>query len=205
LKAVSIVIPAHDAAATIAGTLASLRAEMKIIGEILLVDDSSSDGTATVAQDAAARLGLPLRVLPANCRDAGAARNLGLAEARCPWIYMIDADDLHIEGGLRSLLLRSEAQPKAQMIVGGFRRRVNGQDRQIKVPGRYTAACLANASAYVRGDIRSVAVGSVLASRIAIGHTRFPVGLAYDEDPPFWARFMSQASRSLIPPPRLFL
>lgn len=201
MKAVSIVIPAHDAAATIAGTLASLRAEMKIIGEILLVDDASSDGTAAVAEDAASQLGLPLRVLPASCRDAGAARNLGLAEARCPWIYMIDADDLHIEGGLRSLLLRSEAQPKAQMIVGGFRRRVNGQDRQIKVPGGYTTACLANASAYVRGDIRSVAVGSVLASRIAIGDTRFPVGLAYDEDTLFWARLMSKASLAMISQP----
>ncbi|UDL88590.1 glycosyltransferase family 2 protein [Mesorhizobium sp. PAMC28654] len=201
MKSVSIIIPAHDAAATIAGTLASLRAEIEIIGEILLVDDASSDGTAAVAQNAAAQLGLPLRVLPASCRDAGAARNLGLAEARCPWIYMIDADDLHIEGGLRSLLLRSEAQPKAQMIVGGFRRRVNGKDRQIKVPGGYTTACLANALAYVRGDIRSVAVGSVLASRIAIGDTRFPVGLAYDEDTLFWARLMSKASLAMISQP----
>ena len=50
MKAVSVVIPAHNAAATIADTLASLRSEAEVIGEVLLVDDSSSDGTAAVAQ-----------------------------------------------------------------------------------------------------------------------------------------------------------
>ncbi|TJX63892.1 MAG: glycosyltransferase family 2 protein [Mesorhizobium sp.] len=201
MKAVSVIIPAHNAAATIVRTLGSLRSEADAIGEVLLVDDLSSDGTAAVASDAASRLGLPLRVIQSNCRDAGGARNLALSQANHPWIYMIDADDLHLQGGLRSLLSQAENQPKADMIVGAFRRRVNGQDRQIKVPNGYTAACLTNASAYVKGDIRSVAVGSVLASRRLIGETRFPVGLAFDEDTLFWARLMSKASLAMVQRP----
>lgn len=201
LKTVSVVIPAHNAAATIAKTLASLGGEAGFIGEILLVDDQSTDGTADAARQAAARSSLPLRVLPANCRDAGGARNLALDEAIHPWVYLIDADDLHLQGGLRSLLSQAESQPKADMIVGAFRRRVNGEDRQIKVPNGYTAACLTNASAYVKGDIRSVAVGSVLASRRLIGETRFPVGLAFDEDTLFWARLMSKASLAMVQRP----
>ncbi|SDA70053.1 glycosyltransferase family A protein [Mesorhizobium qingshengii] len=201
MRAVSVVIPAYNAAATIATTLASLRSEAAVIGEILLVDDASTDSTVAVAQQAAAQLSLPLRVLPADCRDAGGARNVALAEALHPWVYLIDADDLHLQGGLRALLRQAENQPKADMIVGAYRRRVNGQNRQIKVPNGYQAACHANASAYVKGDIRSVAVGSVLASRRLIGETRFPVGLAYDEDTLFWARLMSKASLAMIPDP----
>jgi glycosyltransferase involved in cell wall biosynthesis len=201
LRAVSVVIPAYNAATTIATTLASLAGEVEVIGEILLVDDASTDDTADVARQAAAQLSLPLRVLPASCRDAGGARNVALAQALHPWVYLIDADDLHLQGGLRALLRQAENQPKADMIVGAYRRRVNGQDRQIKVPNGYQAACLANASAYVKGDIRSVAVGSVLASRRLIGGTRFPVGLAYDEDTLFWARLMSKASLAMIPQP----
>jgi len=201
LRAVSVVIPACNAATTVAATLASLRSEAEVIGEVLLVDDGSTDGTATVARRAAAQLSIPLRVLPASCHDAGAARNVALEQAVHPWVYLIDADDLHLEGGLRSLLLRAENEPKADMIVGAYQRRVNGQDRQIKVPNGYQAACLANASAYVKGDIRSVAVGSVLASRRLIGKTRFPVGLAYDEDTLFWARLMSKASLAMIAQP----
>lgn len=201
MKSVSVVIPAHNASTTIATTLASLGSEAEVIGEILLVDDASTDGTADVARQAAARLSLPLRVLPASCRDAGAARNAALAETVHPWVYLIDADDLHLAGGLRALLRRAEEQSSADMIVGAYRRRVNGQDRQIKVPNGYQAACLANASAYVKGDIRSVAVGSVLASRRLIGETRFPVGLAYDEDTLFWARLMSKGSLAMIQQP----
>ncbi|MEO5757915.1 MAG: glycosyltransferase family A protein [Mesorhizobium sp.] len=201
MKAVSVVIPAHNAATTIATTLASLRSELDVIGEILLVDDASLDNTTDVARRIASQLGLPLRVIAVNCRDSGGARNVALAEVRCPWVYMIDADDLHLEGGLRALLLRSKAEPKAGMIVGAFRRRVDGEDRQIKVPSGYTAASLDNASAYVKGDIRSVAVGSVLVARHIIGETRFPVGLAYDEDTLFWARLMSKASLAMIPQP----
>ncbi|QKC82010.1 glycosyltransferase family A protein [Mesorhizobium sp. NZP2077] len=201
MKAASVVIPAHNAAKTIATTLASLAGEAEVIGEVLLVDDASTDNTADVARQAAAQLTLPLRVLPAGCRDAGGARNVALAQALQPWVYLIDADDLHLQGGLRALLRQAEAQPNVDMIVGAYRRRVNGQDRQIKVPNGYQAECLANASAYVKGDIRSVAVGSVLASRQLIGETRFPVGLAYDEDTLFWARLMSKASLAMIQQP----
>jgi glycosyltransferase involved in cell wall biosynthesis len=201
LRAISVVIPAYNAAATIAETLASLRSEVEAIGEILLVDDASTDGTVAVALRAAAQLSLPLRMLRARCRDAGGARNVALAEVVSPWVYLIDADDLHLEGGLRSLLLRADRQPNADMIVGAYRQRVNGQYRQVKVPNGYQAARLVNASAYVKGDIRSVAVGSVLASRRLIGETRFPVGLAYDEDTLFWARLMSKASLATIQQP----
>ncbi|KAA3451848.1 glycosyltransferase family 2 protein [Mesorhizobium sp. SARCC-RB16n] len=201
MKAVSVLIPAHNAAASIATTLRSLAGEAEVIGEVLVVDDASTDDMADVARQAAAQLSLPLRVLPAACRDAGGARNVALAQAIHPWVYLIDADDLHLPGGLRALLRQADKQPKADLIVGAYRRRVNGQDRQIKVPSGYQAACLANASAYVKGDIRSVAVGSVLASRRLIGETRFPVGLAYDEDTLFWARLMSKASLAMIPQP----
>jgi len=192
LQAVSVIIPAHNAAATIARTLASLASEAAAIGEVLLVDDSSSDNTATIAIEAARRLALPLRVIKSNCRDAGGSRNLALAEAGFPWIYMIDADDLHLQGGLRALLSRS--QSGADMVVGAYRRRTDGEDRQIKTPVGYTADRLANASAYLEGRARSIAVGSVLVSRRAIGDLRFPTGLAYDEDTLFWAQILSRVS-----------
>ncbi|WP_246686925.1 glycosyltransferase [Mesorhizobium sp. B2-4-19] len=54
------------------------------------------------------QLALPLRVLPAECRDAGGARNVALAQALHPWVYLIDADDLHLQGGLRALLRQAE-------------------------------------------------------------------------------------------------
>jgi len=194
LTSITVIIPAHNAASTLTATLESLGPEREAIGEVLLVDDSSSDGTSRVAAEAASRLGLPLRVIASACLDAGGSRNLALDQARFPWIYMIDADDIHIEGGLRTLLSNTANQPVPGMVVGAYRRRTDGKDRQFKVPGGYTAATLANACAYLEGRIRSVAVGSALVARQAIGDIRFPTGLAYDEDTLFWARVMSRAS-----------
>lgn len=202
LEAISVIIPAHDAARTIVRTLASLASEKAVIGEVLLVDDSSSDDTAAVAVEAALRLALPLRVIKSNCRDAGGSRNLALEQARFPWIYMIDADDLHLEGGLRMLLATAtKAQPGADMAVGAYRRRVDGGERSTKLPGGYTASGPANACAYIEGRIRSIAVGSALVSRRLIGETRFATGLAYDEDTLFWARVMARASLAIVTQP----
>jgi glycosyltransferase involved in cell wall biosynthesis len=201
VTAISVIIPAHNAAATVARTLASLAPETDIIGEVVLVDDSSTDDTSAVAAHAASRLDLPLRVVQSSCRDAGGSRNLALTEARFPWIYMIDADDLHLEGGLRALLSRTRTAPEADMVVGAYRRRTDGRDRQFKTPAGYTATGLANACAYLEGRIRSIAVGSALVSRRAIGDTRFPTGLAYDEDTLFWAQVMSKASLAVVTQP----
>lgn len=201
LTAVSVIIPAHNASATVADTLATLRPEAEVIGEVILVDDSSTDNTAAVAADAASRLALPLRIIQSSCRDAGGSRNVALAAARFPWIYMIDADDLHLDGGLRALLSKTRTKPGADMVVGAYRRRTDGQNRQFKMPCGYTAAGLANASAYLAGRVRSIAVGSALVSRRAVGDTRFPTGLAYDEDTLFWARVMSKASLEVVTQP----
>ncbi|MDG4875974.1 glycosyltransferase family 2 protein [Mesorhizobium sp. WSM4935] len=201
MKAVSVIIPAHDAARTIARTLASLAPEKEVIGEVLLVDDSSSDATTAVATEAALRLALPLRIIKSSCRDAGGSRNLGLEQASFPWIYMIDADDLHLEGGLRALLAKARAQSEADMVVGAYRRQVDGEKRSIKLPGGYAASGPANACAYLEGRIRSIAVGSALVSRRVIGDTRFPTGLAYDEDTLFWARLMAKGSLAVLTRP----
>ncbi|MGX5804941.1 glycosyltransferase family 2 protein [Bradyrhizobium sp. Arg314] len=201
MEAVSIIIPAHNAARTIARTLASLVSEKEVIGEVLLVDDSSSDDTAAVATETALRFALPMRVIKSSCRDAGGSRNLALEQARFAWIYMIDADDLHLEGGLRALLATARARSGVDMVIGAFRRRVDGEGRSTKMPGVYTASGLANACAYLDGRIRSIAVGGALVSRQVIGETRFPVGLAYDEDTLFWARVIAKASLAVVRQP----
>ncbi|MBZ9660276.1 glycosyltransferase family 2 protein [Mesorhizobium sp. ESP-6-4] len=201
MEAVSVIIPAHDAARTIARTLASLVSEKEVIGEVLLVDDSSSDATAAVASDLSLQCGLPLRVVNSSCRDAGGSRNLALEQARFPWIYLIDADDIHLEGGLRALLAKAAGDRGADMVVGAYRRQVGGEERSTKLPGGYTTSGPANACAYLEGRIRSIAVGSALVSRRVVGDTRFPTGLAYDEDTLFWARLMAKASLAVLTRP----
>ncbi|MBN9195073.1 MAG: glycosyltransferase family 2 protein, partial [Microbacterium sp.] len=126
------------------------------IGEILVVDDSSSDDTAMVALKAALEITPNARVLRASCRDAGGARNLALAEASCPWIYLIDADDLHLPGGLSAMLKKARAG--ADLVVGGSLRRVDGEDRKVKFSSGLGRDAISNAMMYLKGQVSSIAV-----------------------------------------------
>ncbi len=87
--AVSVVIPARDAAATLPATLAALAAqELADAFEVLVVDDDSRDATAAIA---AAHPVVTVVLLGAGA-GPGAARNVGIAAARAPVVAFTDAD-----------------------------------------------------------------------------------------------------------------
>lgn len=90
---VSVVIPAHNAAATIADTLASVQAQSHADLEVVVVDDGSNDATAAIVS---AHAGADPRVRLIRQRQGGvaAARNTGIAAARGDAIAFLDADDL---------------------------------------------------------------------------------------------------------------
>lgn len=89
--AVSVIIPCHNAAGTLAEALDSVFAQAIDGLEAIVVDDGSTDGSAEVAERYLER-GLVL-VRQANA-GAAAARNRGIALARGEFLQFLDADDL---------------------------------------------------------------------------------------------------------------
>lgn len=92
---VSVVIPAYNAAPTLARALASVRAQALGDLEIIVVDDGSRDGTADVAR----ANGVEPLVLPRNGGES-VAMNAGVEAARHPLIAFLDADDEWMPGKL---------------------------------------------------------------------------------------------------------
>lgn len=89
---VSVIIPAFNASATIRETLDSVFAQTYPCLEIILVDDGSTDGTATLAREHAGER--PILVLEQANAGVAAARNAGLEAARGEYVVPLDADDL---------------------------------------------------------------------------------------------------------------
>ncbi|MDE2149418.1 MAG: glycosyltransferase family 2 protein [Gammaproteobacteria bacterium] len=87
---VSVVIPAYNAGNTIAETLCSVLAQTHRPLDIVVVDDGSRDDTREVLRS----FGDAIRVIHQANSGIGVARNRGLAEARAPFIALLDADDL---------------------------------------------------------------------------------------------------------------
>lgn len=95
----SIVIPTYNErenAERLLGGVASVRSSLPKDLEILVVDDRSPDGTAEAMRTAAARVGLPLRViLRDGPRSLGKATVEGLEQSRGELVCVMDADLSH--------------------------------------------------------------------------------------------------------------
>ncbi len=89
---VSVIVPAHNAAATLEATLNSVVHQTHAHWEVVLVDDGSTDSTRAMAEHWA-RKDVRFRVLHQERLGVSAARNRGLREARCQFVLFLDADD----------------------------------------------------------------------------------------------------------------
>lgn len=104
LPTVSVIVPAYNAAATIARQLEALsRQRVDVEWEVIVSDNGSADNTAEIARSWADRL--PLRVIDASARRGpSSARNAGAATARAPLLAFCDADDAVADDWLEHLL-----------------------------------------------------------------------------------------------------
>ena len=87
---VSVLMPAHNAAPTIAEAIESVLAQTVADWELIIVDDGSADGTADIAR----RYADPrIRLLRQPRQGVAAARNRAAAESRGALLAFLDADD----------------------------------------------------------------------------------------------------------------
>jgi glycosyltransferase involved in cell wall biosynthesis len=92
--AVSVVVPVHNMADHVAGTVASLAQQSSKDFEIIVVDDGSTDDTPRLVAQAAARYDLVrLQVVQVPHGGVSVARNFGAALATGTYIIFLDGDD----------------------------------------------------------------------------------------------------------------
>lgn len=113
---VSVIIPACNAAAFIADTLASALAQTYRSLEVVVVDDGSTDATADVVAAVAARDSRVCLLRQQN-RGVAAARNLGIERCRGTLIAPLDADDLwHPDKIARQVAAMDRGGPSVGMV-----------------------------------------------------------------------------------------
>jgi glycosyltransferase involved in cell wall biosynthesis len=189
---ISVIIPARNAAGTIGSALASLAADRVLIGEVLLVDDGSDDGTAEAAKEAALCHSLPLTVIAGSFGGAGSARNAGLAAASGQHIFYLDADDVVVSGGLAVLHGALSRDPGAGIAIGAAVRKTPGRADKTRLPHGYGADPSDNARRYLRNGMPPIAMGSALFAAAEVRDIRFPTSIGLDEDTCYWAALLSR-------------
>ena len=86
---ISVVIPSYNRRHTLERALQSVFAQTCRVNEVILVDDGSTDGSSEMVR----QLFPEVIVLEQPNLGVSAARNRGIAKARCEWIALLDSDD----------------------------------------------------------------------------------------------------------------
>src|SRR5580704_5487059 len=121
---ISFIVPAHNEQACLGRTLQAIHDSVHFIGqpyEIIVVDDASTDGTAQIAQQNAAR------VVRVNHRQIAATRNSGARASNGERFFFVDADTI-----LNSRAVASALRAMDKGAVGGGV--MTWVDRNEKVP-----------------------------------------------------------------------
>jgi succinoglycan biosynthesis protein ExoO len=100
---VTVVIPAFNAAGFVHRAIDSALSQEGVALEVVVVDDASSDDTATAVRERyPGAENVRVHRLDRNSGPS-AARNAGFQRARGKWIAVLDADDIFAPGRLRRL------------------------------------------------------------------------------------------------------
>lgn len=90
LHQVSVVIPALNAEGFVADAIRSVLAQTHAPVDIIVIDDGSTDGTASIAR----QFGVQVRCVSQPNRGLSSARNRGIKESSGEFVAFLDADDM---------------------------------------------------------------------------------------------------------------
>lgn len=173
---VSVVIPAYNEEHGVRGVLQQIQnvfRENSIEGEIILVDDGSTDGTAA---EGMACEGVTVLQHREN-RGYGASLKTGIRHATHEFVFITDADGTYPNQQLPELLSRIRADP-LDMVVGARSRRAKAVPL-VRKPAKWVIGKLAN---FIAGEeIPDINSGMRVFRRdVALRHlSLFPDGFSF--------------------------
>lgn len=125
---ISIIVPAYNAEQFIKQCLDCILKQTINDYEIIVVDDGSTDATASIC-DVFAQNNQKIRVIHQENQGVSAARNAGLRQAQGKWITFIDADD-KIEPRFLEAAFEDAVSEKADFILGRW---INNWDNNTRI------------------------------------------------------------------------
>lgn len=186
----AVVVPAWNAARFLPALFDALDAQVEPFDEIVVVDDGSSDDTASIAAARGARV---LRH-PRNL-GCSAAKNTGLAAVASEWVHFQDADDLPLAGFAAAARGALAAQPALDAWLPRWRH-VDLASGDLLATSDLDPAALASdpVAACLRQTINNVGVYRVARVR-AIGGFTDDARLLHNEDRAFHLALAASGAR----------
>lgn len=179
MKKVSVIVPVYNCERYLRECLDSVLAQTHTALELIVVDDGSTDGSAAIA-DAAAASDPRVRVLHGPNAGQAAARNLGLDIATGDYIAFVDADDT-VHPCMLQTLLDTAGRFGADAASCRFSRRPLPRDPAVRRHYVHEGGSACEKFLYQAPDVTPGVWAHVFAASLFAGGTRFVEGIIYED------------------------
>ncbi|MEV6118395.1 glycosyltransferase family 2 protein [Streptomyces sp. NPDC052109] len=205
---VTVVVITYNDAERVSEAVASALAQGDAVGEVVVVDDASTDDTPRVLEQLAVadpRVRVVRRA--GNSGGCGTPRNDGIAAARFPWLVFLDSDDVLAPKAVDALLtvaLRHDADVAAGLCVrrelpGG--REIPWQEQLFTTESVHDGVARRPETLWDTLSVNKIYRREFLLSR----RIRFPDGAAHYEDFVFTARVYAACPRLAVTPETVYV
>ncbi len=192
---VTVFMPAYNREHYVAGAVESVLAQSYRDFELLVIDDGSSDATASIV----AGYDDPRLRLVRNERNLGIphTRNLGMRLARGEYVAMLDTDDLARPSRLKRQVCFLDRRPEVA-AVGSWAWRIDAKGRRRWLLKRPVRARDVRARLLFRGCLRTP---SVMARRAVLERYPFRSDFPVCSDSEVWTRVALDHACANLPLP----
>ena len=178
MPVISVIMPAYNASKTLAASVRSLQAQTLETWELIIIDDGSTDDTATQAKKLAVE---DARICVIERQNSGPsiARNRGVELARADLIAFLDADDFWAPERLLGMLSLFNAEPG----VGVAFSRTRFIDAETLKPGTLTGFQPTLSAADLMAENAVCSTSNIVCRKsVFVQSGGFTPGLDYAED-----------------------
>lgn len=193
---VSVVVPAFNAQAYITTAVDSVLAQTLRDFELIVVDDGSSDGTATALEV----YGDALRCLRQANGGVSRARNHGIAESRGRFVAFLDADDAWRPSKLEKQVATLLDRPGCRACYSA----VYLADERLSVLGeqRSEEGVVQRDNLLIKGNIVTGSASSAICERTLLGEVGgFDENLSLCADWDLWIRLSARTTFAYVDEP----
>ena len=196
---ISVVMPLYNKEAEVERALRSIIEQSLAPGEIIVVDDGSTDGSRVIVERIIAEYPeAGIRLITQPNSGVSAARNRGIADAKGDYIALLDADDMWLTGYIAEVCRLMEYYPEADAYSTAFDI-VNGTQR-VAAPVPTTEGYINIAEEALLRHYPIIPSTATLRRDTVLRAGGFPEGMRIGEDQWLWVRMVQQGAKFCFSP-----
>lgn len=196
---ISVVIPLYNKEQEVERALLSVVEQSLKVGEIIVVNDGSTDNSeAVVTEFIKHHPEANIRLITEENRGVSAARNRGIEEAKGEYIALLDADDWWLSNYIAEVCRLMEYYPDCDAYSTAFNIVNNDTHTRASVPT--TEGYISPADEALRGRYPIIPSTATLRRSTVLRCDGFPEGMRIGEDQWLWVRMAQQKAQFVYSP-----